>query len=76
MAGLITRDHLVNDPLDRIEALEKRVAALERVLSGRFDTPTEGLRILDAGSDGATEQAWVEVTVGGTTGYVRVFAAK
>lgn len=75
MAGLV-RDHLVNDPLDRIEELEQRVAALERALGGTFNTPTEVLVIQDAGSAGATEQGWIAVTVGGVTGYVRVFAAK
>lgn len=37
---------------------------------------TEDLRIKDAGSTGATEQAWVEATVGGVTGYVRIYASK
>lgn len=35
---------------------------------------TEALNIVDAGSAGATEQDWIEVTVGATTGYIRVFA--
>lgn len=37
---------------------------------------TETLYIDDAGSAGATEQDWIEVRVGGTTGYIRVFASK
>jgi hypothetical protein len=37
---------------------------------------TEDLAISDAGSAAATEQDWIEVTVGGNTGYIRVFAAK
>ena len=40
----------------------------------RFGTPTENFDIVDAGSAGATEQDWVEVRVGGVTGYLRVFA--
>ena len=76
MAGLIGRDHYVDDPLDRIEALEEKVAKLERLLAGKFDTPTETLEIRDAGSSGATEQDWVEVATGGVIGYLRVFAAK
>lgn len=46
---------------------------------GSFDLnglPTEGLEILDAGSTSATEQDWVEVEVGGNTGYLRVFSSK
>lgn len=39
-------------------------------------TPTEATIIVDAGSTGATEQDWIEVTVGAVTGYIRVFAAK
>lgn len=39
-----------------------------------FDT--ESLTLEDAGSAGATEQDWIEVTVGGVTGYIRVYAAK
>jgi len=37
---------------------------------------TEDLKIKDAGSADATEQDWIEVQVGGNTGYVRVFASK
>ena len=37
---------------------------------------TEDLKIKDAGSAGATEQDWIEVQVGGNTGYLRVFATK
>ncbi len=46
---------------------------------GRFGLPslsTEALEIRDAGSASATEQDWVEVTVGGNTGYLRVYASK
>jgi len=38
--------------------------------------PTEALQISDAGSTGATEQDWIEVEVGGNTGYIRVYASK
>ena len=47
--------------------------------SGYFEfagVATEDLRIVDAGSTAATEQDWIEVQVGGNTGYIRVFAAK
>jgi hypothetical protein len=37
---------------------------------------TEDLAFVDAGSAGATEQDWIEVTVGNVQGYLRVFAAK
>lgn len=37
---------------------------------------TEALKVVDAGSTSATEQDWIEVTVGGNTGYIRVFATK
>jgi len=36
---------------------------------------TENLEFVDAGSAGATEQDWIQVEVGGNTGYIRVFAA-
>jgi hypothetical protein len=41
-----------------------------------FDGFTETVTIKDGGSAGATEQDWIEVTVGGVTGYIRVFATK
>lgn len=41
-----------------------------------FDLATEDLAFVDAGSAGATELDWLEVTIGGNTGYIRVFAAK
>jgi hypothetical protein len=37
---------------------------------------TENLEIVDAGSAGATEQDWIEVQVGGNTGYIRVYTSK
>lgn len=37
---------------------------------------TESFKLVDAGSTGATEQDWIEVEVGGNTGYIRVFATK
>ncbi|MFY0654990.1 MAG: hypothetical protein JXQ96_23365 [Cyclobacteriaceae bacterium] len=40
------------------------------------DNSTEDLGIIDSGSTSATEQDWIEVTVGGNTGYIRVFATK
>jgi hypothetical protein len=39
-------------------------------------TATEETEIVDAGSAAATEQDWIEVQVGGVTGYIRVYAAK
>ncbi len=42
----------------------------------QWDLSTENIRIDDAGSTGATEQDWVEVTVGGVTGYIRIYATK
>lgn len=41
-----------------------------------IDLATEDLEIVDAGSTGATEQDWIEVEVGGVTGYIRVYATK
>lgn len=37
---------------------------------------TEAVEVIDSGSTGATEQDWIEVEVGGVTGYIRVFATK
>ena len=37
---------------------------------------TQDLFFIDAGTVGATQQAWVQVTHGGTTGYLHIFAAK
>jgi hypothetical protein len=69
-----------------IRELRRRLEELERqVPTGLFPaggttmelpTPTETLRIVDAGSTGATEQDWVEVEVEGVTGYVRIFSSK
>ena len=41
-----------------------------------IDLATEDLSFDDAGSTGATEQDWIEVTVGGVTGYIRVYSSK
>jgi len=41
-----------------------------------IDLATEDLEIVDAGSTSATEQDWIEVQVGGNTGYIRVYATK
>jgi hypothetical protein len=40
-----------------------------------IDCSTENLEFVDAGSAGATEQDWIQVQVGGNTGYIRVFAS-
>ncbi len=84
----LDRDHYQGNALNRIEELEARIAALERIAALRFvdsvlqvnggiahDLATEDYALTDAGSAAATEQAWLEVTVGGVTGYIRVFAA-
>jgi hypothetical protein len=70
VGGLIVRDHLVDDPLDRIEALEARVAELERALAN-------AIKIEAAGTAGATEQAWAQYTdPDGNTAYLRGYAAQ
>lgn len=70
MGGVMIRDHLVNDPLDRIEALEAKVAELERLVANT-------IRVESAGTGGATEQAWAEYTdPDGNTAYLHGFAAK
>jgi len=40
-----------------------------------WNMATEDLEFVNAGSAGATEQDWIEVQVGGVTGYIRVYAA-
>jgi len=37
---------------------------------------TANASLLDAGFTSATELGWIEVTIGTTTGYIRVFSAK
>jgi len=37
---------------------------------------TEDLEFVDAGSVGATEQDWIQVKIGGVTGYIHVFPGK
>ena len=61
----------------RISELEERITALEaHERSLAWGLTTEDVALVDAGSAAATEQDWVECTVGGNTGYLRVFAAK
>ena len=88
--AVLDRDHYERNLLDRVDELETRVAELERMVATalfdgttlnlpgglKCDLATEDLEVLDAGSAGATEQDWVEVEVGGNTGYLRVYAAK
>lgn len=40
------------------------------------DGATNTASFLDAGLTGATELGWIEVTIGSTTGYLRVYSAK
>ena len=42
----------------------------------QFVLSTEDLEFHNAGSAAATEQDWIDVQVGGATGYIRVYAAK
>lgn len=61
----------------KLRELEKRIDTLEareRLLT--WGLATEDFGLVDAGSAAATEQDWAEVTVGGNTGYLRIFAAK
>ncbi len=57
---------------------EKLAVNGDTYLNGKLELAltTEALKIQDSGSASATEQDWIEVTVGGNTGYVRVYAAK
>lgn len=59
-------------------ALAGRYQAIKKLLANALElnNATENLAFSDAGSTGATEQDWIEVTVGGTTGYIRVYSAK
>jgi len=41
-----------------------------------FDLPTLDLQIRDGGTAGATESAWVKVTVGDASGFLRVYATE
>ena len=61
----------------RISELEERIAVLEaHERSLTWGLATEDLALIDAGSAAATEQDWIEVTVGGNIGYHHIFAAK
>ena len=42
----------------------------------KLDLGTEDIEIVNAGSAGATEQDWIEGTVGGVTGYLSVFSSQ
>lgn len=41
-----------------------------------FDGATQDFYLVDSGRTGATEQDWMEVNIGGHTGYIRVYSAK
>jgi len=61
----------------RLRELERRIAALEaRERSLTWYLSTEDLKLIDAGSAGATQQDWVEITVNDVQGYLRVFSTK
>lgn len=68
MAGLTDRDHYIQDPLDRIQALEEQVAQLERTVATM-------LQMVNAGTAGATEAGWIQIS-GEATGYLRVYGSK
>lgn len=79
----LDKDAIIPNFLTEIAELKKRLDTLEKLAaSGLFDgttlvlpTPTETLRVVDSGTTGATEQAWIEVENNGVQGFVRVFAA-
>lgn len=54
----------------RIETLEARERLLAWVLA------TEDVALINAGSAGATQQDWIEITVDGNTAYIRCYASK
>ena len=58
----------------------ENIGALALMIKGNGgiyqELTTESLEIKDAGSTGATEQDYIEVEIGGTTGYIRVHATK
>lgn len=73
----------INQMRRRLDELERAARGLpSTVLFGADgsllfnDFATETFKLVDAGSAGATEQDWLEVTVGGNPGYIRVFATK
>jgi len=66
-----------NSPLDELDAaIENLKDGTTAFTSLNLDFSTEDVVLVDAGSSGASEQDWIEVTVGGNTGYVRVYASK
>jgi len=40
-----------------------------------WNMATENIEFVDVGSDGATQQDWIQVEIGGNTGYIHVYAA-
>ena len=61
----------------RISELEERLAALEaHERSLAWGLATEDVALVDAGSAAATEQDWIEITVNGNVGYLRVYSSK
>jgi len=61
----------------RIRDMEERITTLEaheRLLIWLL--ATEDVELIDAGSAGASNQDWVEIEVGGNTGYIRIFSSK
>jgi len=77
-ASIVTTDDLQINPTDNIELFGTLLGIGKSPVNGFIDInlATEDLSIDDAGSTSATQQDWVEVTVGGTTGYIHIFAAK
>lgn len=57
---------------------DKSATMLEMDTNGQtlIKLATENLKVVDAGSVGATQQDWVQVEVGGVTGYIHIYAAK